>query len=302
MSTDTAAKPASPLSPQGWYITADWMLRIALLVYLAGLAAAIFTRAGTSIGAVALMEWGTPHSTIFLVERIAAGVLLLAGISLLVWPLTAVALFIGTAVFAEAYARYRFGGEHFVEWSVAAHALRYLLPLALAALIISPRIVPNLRWKTHASMWILRIGLAIVFATHGLEALRQHPGFIDLLIGTTGNILGMRMTESTAVLLLRIIGVVDLIVAFLILVGRWRPLLAWLCFWATITAASRMTALGFMSYPELLQRSSHIVAPLAVWALGRYQELTATAPGHTPTQAAHSPAATHIESTMDPAR
>ncbi len=307
MSTiSTAPRQGSLLSPEGWYTTADWMLRVALFVYLAGLAVAIFTRAQTSIGGIALMYWGVPHDTIFFWERTAAAVLLLAGLSLLIWPTVIAALFIGGAVFTEAYAAYRFGGDHFVEWVIAARTLRYLLPVAAAALIISPRIVPHVRWKALASMWILRIGLAVVFATHGMEALRQHPGFIDLLIGTTGNLLGLRMTESTAVLLLKVIGVVDLIVAFLILVGRWRWLLGWLFFWAAITAASRMTALGFMSYPEFLVRSSHMVAPLGIWALGQYQDLTSTSTAEESASAGNPDEGTSghalLRGQMDPAR
>jgi hypothetical protein len=59
-------------------------------------------------------------------------------------------------------------------------------------------------------------------------------------------------------------------VALAILFGRWKPLLVWLCFWSTVTAFSRMTALGVGSYPEVLLRSSHILAPVALWCLAAY--------------------------------
>src|SRR5690606_13547171 len=120
----------------------------------------------------------------------------------------------------------------------------------------------------------LRIGIAIVFAIHGLQALGQHPWFIDLLIGSSRSMLGYRLTESNAILILKFIGCADILVAAGILAGRWRALLAWLCLWSTVTACSRMTSNGVMSYPEVLLRASHILAPVAVWCLGVYVDVT----------------------------
>lgn len=266
-------------TPQAWYRTADWILRVALFVYLAGLAIGIYARMGTSLGGVALMDWSVPHGTIAIWERTIATILLIGGLSLLVYPLFPVALLIGAAIAIEAYAAYSFGGEAFSEWSLYARSLRYLLPVALAVLLLPAAFGLRERGKALASMWILRVAIAVVFATHGWQALSPEGRyvFVDLLIGSSRTLLGYRLTESVAIEVLKVIGVVDLIVAAAILVGRWRPLLAWLCFWGTITAFSRVTALGWASYGEVLSRAAHITAPVVVWTLAVYQERTATA-------------------------
>lgn len=278
MATDEAREPAAAAGlPHRWESIAGWILRAAVFLALVGLTAAVFSRAGTAMGGVALMDWGIPHPRIALWERIIAFSLLLLGASLLVWPTAVAALLIALCIAAEAVAAKSFGGYPFSEWALYAQGLRYLVPLALAVYLLPRHWFPRGQWRLLATMWLLRAGLAMVFAVHGLEALLRHPGFIDLLIGTSGNILGYRLTETAAVQMLKVIGVIDLLVAVGILVGRWRPLLAWLCLWSTVTAASRMTALGLGSYPEFLVRAAHIAAPLAVWAIG--EQLNATRRG-----------------------
>lgn len=266
METDRPGAPAE--DGERWARLAGWVLKLAVVVYLLGLNATVFTHAGTAMGGVALMDWGVPHPRIAFWERAVSFSLLVLGATLLVWPTAIAALVLSLCIAAETFAAWSFGGFPFAEWVVFAQGLRYLVPLALAVYLLPRRWFPAGHWPVVLSMWILRVGLAMVFAVHGVEALLRHPHFIDLLIGTFGNLLGYRLTESAAVNLLRIIGVVDLLVAVGILLGRWRPLLAWLCFWSTITAASRITALGMGSYPEFLVRASHIAAPVAIWAMG----------------------------------
>src|SRR3546814_7171694 len=94
-----------------------------------------------------------------------------------------------------------------------------------------------------------------------------NPQFIDFIIGSANNILGVRWTEATALQIMRIIGWVDIIVAIAVLLKPHKYLLAWLLFWSTITAFSRMTSLGTGAYTEVLMRASHILAPLAVYML-----------------------------------
>jgi len=254
----------------GFYAAARWVICAAVLFHAVGLTIAIFTRTGTAWGGIALMEWGTPHDTIAFWERVGAVLLLAGAVSLLLRPTLLIALLMSAAICSEAYARYHFGGDHFVEWAIPSAALRWMMPLALLPLLGLLGPLPPHRVRAVIAMWILRIGLAIVFAVHGYQAIGKHPGFIDLLIGSSQTLLGYRLTESNAVTLLFIIGIVDFIVAAAILVGRWRALLAWLCLWSTVTALSRVTSLGVMSYPEVLLRASHILAPVAVWCLGAY--------------------------------
>lgn len=241
---------------------ASLVLRVAVLVHMAGWAFALHTRAGSALGGVALMEWGVPHSTISFHERLWSMVLLALATVLLVKPLAVPAFLLAIAVLVDTAAAHRFGGAHFAEWSYYTKALRYGAPLALGILLLG-----GTRWSDVATDWLLRVAVAVVFASHGLMALYEHPVFIDLLIGSTRNLAGMRMTESTAVMLLKCIGVADLLVAALLLAGRWRVLLAWLCLWAFVTALSRVTTYGIMSFPEVLTRSTHFLAPVAIYFL-----------------------------------
>jgi hypothetical protein len=261
---------AAPLKSRGenWVEAASWILRFAVFLHALGFFIAVFTRMGTGWGGVALMEWSVPHDTIAYWERVGASVLLLAALSLVLRPNVLVAIVISLAVASESYARVRFGGDHFVEWSIWSSVMRFMAPLALLPLIGSYGRLEVSRLRVLASAWILRVSLAVLFAVHGMQAIGKHPGFIDLLIGSAQNLLGYRLTESNAVNLLNAIGLADICVALAILFGRWRPLLAWLCFWSAVTAFSRMTALGAGSYPEVLLRASHILAPLALWCLG----------------------------------
>ena len=152
---------------------ADWLLRIAILLYALGLVRALFTRAGTSIGSIALLEWEVPHAQILIGEKTAAALILLCAVTVIIRPTTLALLIIAGLVFAEACAGVRAGGFHFYELNVYAHALRYLAPLALIPLISSSRLFSSMAIRRQASAWILRIGLAAVFIIHGYEAWRS---------------------------------------------------------------------------------------------------------------------------------
>jgi len=254
-----------------WLKTAGWILRIAVAIHLLGLFIAVHTRAGTAIGGIALMDWGVAHDTIFAWEKGVTKILLLLGISLLVFPTFPIALIVGAAILANSYAAYKFGGEPFYEWSVWSNTLRWGAPLALAVLAFPTRWIGGEATRARIVSWMLRIMIAIVFVVHGLQAWFANPVFIDLMIGTARRLFDYRLTESNAVTLLKAIAVLDIIVAALLLAGRWRPLLGWLAFWGLITAVSRVTALGIMSYPEILVRASHYLTPLAVWGFMMYE-------------------------------
>src|SRR5690606_32673211 len=94
-----------------------------------------------------------------------------------------------------------------------------------------------------------------------------HPGFIGLLIGSSRKLLGFPLSESAAAPILQIIGALDILVAALALSSSWRPLLGAPAFWGFATALSRPIAQGFASYPEVLVRASHLLAPIAIWWL-----------------------------------
>ncbi len=248
---------------------ADLLLRVTILLFAAGLARALYTRAGTSLGSIALLEWGVPHARILLMEQLAAGLVFAAALSLWIRPTALALLVIAALVFTEACAGVRAGGFPFSDYTPYAHALRYLTPLALIPLISSAPWLGSAGVRCRTSGWILRIGLATVFAIHGYEAWMLHPQFIDFIIGSGRTLGGLDISEAAASSILKVIAIVDLIVAALVLLHTSPALLAWLGFWGLVTALSRPVSLGFASYPEVLLRASHVLAPVAVGLLVR---------------------------------
>jgi hypothetical protein len=89
---------------------ADWLLRLAILVHALGVAVAIFTRSGSVLGDIALMNYGVGHGTIFFWERLVAGILLVAALSLLAFPTVFALVVIGAIIVLEACAAQRAGG------------------------------------------------------------------------------------------------------------------------------------------------------------------------------------------------
>jgi len=243
---------------------ADWLLRAAIVLYALGLVRSLFTRVGTSLGSIALLHWDVPHPTILLVEKTGSAVVLAAALSLLIRPTVAALLVVAVPVFIESLAGVKAGGFHFYELTPYAQALRYAAPLALMPLIAGAGCfgTPEIRRKTSA--WLLRAAIATVFVVHGYEAWKLHPYFIDFVITAADGIPGLEMDESTAGTILKIIAMVDFAVAAWLLAKPSWPLLAWLAFWGLVTALARPVTLGFASYPEVLLRAAHVLAPLAV--------------------------------------
>ena len=228
----------------------------------------IFNRAGTAIGNIAFMEWEYADLQVYLAERCVIVALLAIAATLFVYPTTVAAVILGSAVLLETTAVYHFEGTLFSDWSHPALAMRFLAPFALIPLIAMPKKEPQAAWRYEMCGWIMRVGVASVFIAHGLEALYRHPQFIDLIIGSTRRWIGYRPTESQAIAVLVPIGIMDVIVGVLLLCGRWRPLLCEMAFWGFITAMSRVTANGPLSYPEVLMRASHFLIPLAILQIG----------------------------------
>jgi hypothetical protein len=211
------------------------------------------------------------HGRAFSIEKRTISIFGLLTVINFFFPRTLLLIPIFLYVLFEAWAGYYQGGYGFSEWTLGAQALRYIVPLSVVFLLPWPISgMLSLKSKISVTSWLLRIGLAVVFVTHGLECLMGNPEFIDLIIGSVNNILGVRWTEAIALQIMQIIGWVDIIVAIAVLLKPHRYLLAWLLFWSTITALSRMTALGTGAYTEVLMRASHILAPLAIYMLISY--------------------------------
>lgn len=249
---------------------AGWLLRVAVLGHCIGAAATIFHKLGSGLGTYFFQEASAAHATVAFWERMAAYGLLAFGIAAFLRPHWALLLPIALLTIADAWARVFNGGAPFAEWTLWAHALRYTAPVALAALALGAlNRWPGPPRHQTAVAWMLRAAVAVVFTVHGLEALNQHPRFIDYLIGTGENLAGLQIQEAQAVAVLKVIGVVDIAVAALVLIRPFPAVLFWMAFWGFITAMARVTTFGPDVYYEVLLRFSHFLAPLAVFCLIR---------------------------------
>ena len=81
--------------------------------------------------------------------------------------------------------------------------------------------------------WILRIAVAGEFVGHGVFALQGKKAWIDWIHQLTG------AEISTAVTLLTLIGLADLLVALIVLVCPIRAVVLWATFWGFWTALVR---------------------------------------------------------------
>lgn len=247
------------------------ILNLAIVLYALGLVVVFFRAHHTNFGNYLFMVMEIDHARAFAIERITISIFGLLTVVNFFYPRAWLLVPIFLYVLFEAWAGYYQGGYRFSEWTLGAQALRYMVPLAVIVILPWPfsRML-SLKGQVNLACWLLRIGLAVVFATHGLECLMGNPHFTDFIIGSANNMLGVRWTEALALQIMQFIGWVDIIVALAVLLKPNKFLLAWLMFWAIITAFSRMTALGPGAYTEALQRASHIFAPLAVYLLSRH--------------------------------
>jgi hypothetical protein len=240
------------------------LLRISLLLMALGYYVALTTRAGSHFGSIALFKFGVPHDTILAWEHGIARLLVV--LAIFTWFRFGcwAALLMGLVIMAESVAGVFAGGFPFFEHTPWAWALRFGAPFGLAAWMWKRN--PQPQWTIRGGDWVLRLAIAAVFAIHGLEAFWKHPQFIDLFIGSA-NAAGCEIRELAVVRTLVVIAVVDLAVAAMVLVWPRTPLLIWCACWGLVTALSRPMAYGFASYPEVLIRAPHYLAPLALMAL-----------------------------------
>ena len=112
--------------------------------------------------------------------------------------------------------------------------------------------------KTNQSLSptiLLQLGVGLCFLAHGILALTAKASFVTLL-GSFG------LAPETAVSLLKIIGIQDVFLGFMIL---FRPK-KWMLIWGTIWVGATILAWGYHgdNIMDLLRRSTYFFAPLAL--------------------------------------
>lgn len=106
--------------------------------------------------------------------------------------------------------------------------------------------------------WILRIGVAGEFLGHGVFALQGKTGWFKYFeaLGITD--------PATITSMLLAVGVMDVVLAIIVLVKPVRPLLLWMAAWGLWTALIRWPIGGDPVW-DFVERWANWAAPLALY-------------------------------------
>lgn len=105
--------------------------------------------------------------------------------------------------------------------------------------------------------WLLRVGVFGEFFGHGMLAIGGKADWIGWISKLTG------VDAATATTLLLLVGIADVILAFIILFRPVRPLLLWMAVWGFWTALVRpIVGIGWLDF---IERSANWAAPLALY-------------------------------------
>ena len=105
--------------------------------------------------------------------------------------------------------------------------------------------------------WILRIGVAGEFFGHGVFAVLGKADWIKWTEQLTG------FDTATATTCMIVVGVVDIVLAILVLWKPIRPVLLWMAFWGFWTALVR--PLVGLPVWDFIERFANWAAPLALY-------------------------------------
>ena len=216
---------------------------------------------GTSVKPVSEQFTSNAYVTNLLqLDRGVASVCLLATLALAFtynkWPRLCLLYFLPAFwLLANALAIGLNGGKAFAELAIPAHATRFGLLFALGILFWQH---PKNDRFVH---WLIRISCGLTFAIHGWEAFHLNPDFQDLLYFTAGHV-NIDLAEWGCHGLLRIIGIMDILLAISVVSVSNRRVLIWMACWGLITAASRPIALGLDAWPEFAMRLPNAIMPL----------------------------------------
>jgi hypothetical protein len=268
-----------------------WCLRLVVVLQCIGLAGKYFLstyESESDVYGFLFFDHGWPESVAQQIDDAGAITCLVAGLitvlcGLLFKPgrvssfVTFVSLLTVFVWFLAISITHMLRGEPFALLSLGEHAVRYTVPFALAILLIPLRISNDMRPKSefaernaafsqHLDQWamtLLVLASSATFLVHGYKAFVRYGPFTDLILLSDARWFGLELSQSTAESALVVIGIIDILVALLLITTRWRVIAIYMAFWGLLTSISRMTALGFAAWPETLIRAANWGAPLA---------------------------------------
>lgn len=120
-------------------------------------------------------------------------------------------------------------------------------------------------YKTPLLELVARICVFGTFLSHGIVAVGVNPKWIPLLTA-------YGLSREQSVFIMPFIGILDIVIAILILIYPIRIFLFWAFFWALLTALSR--PISGDSFLEFFERSSNWGLPLVLLMMRYYPKKT----------------------------
>jgi len=111
--------------------------------------------------------------------------------------------------------------------------------------------------------WVLRVAVAGEFLGHGVFALQGKADWVRWVTQLTG------IAAEPATQIIMLVGVVDIILALLVLFKPIRPLVLWMAVWGLFTALVR--PLVGMPIWDFVERWANWGAPLALYLITKKQ-------------------------------
>lgn len=217
---------------------------------------------------VVVKEWS--ESTAYWTEKGIALALIFIAIWLFIKPVVINTFLLLAFLVFNAIVVYENAGRHFYELSFFSALSKWILPWLYLSVFITLKkgkqaFVPNYL------LFLTRVSLFLIFFVHGLGCVWMHPGYIDYLIGTGATFTGSFIKQSVAESILLIIGMIDIVIAILVLIKPFRFLLLWMVIWGFLTSLLRIIDAGVFNYAEFLIRIPHFILPLVCFILYRLQ-------------------------------
>ena len=237
------------------------VLRYTLVLYIIAFCLKLYK--GAVISSILVVEYGFSELFSYWVEKGVAIVLIFCLIGLFFKFTYKFSLVIIT-FFLVSYGllSYFNGGKAFLELSLVSAISKWWLPIltiyALSGYFKNRNY--NMTWFGLA----IQFSIFLIFASHGLGCLLHNGLYVDYIIGFVGDYTPYSIKQQQAEIWLTIIGIVDILVAVLVLFKPFKWLMYWLIFWGILTTLLRVVDASILNYAEFLIRVPHFGLPLAL--------------------------------------
>lgn len=176
------------------------------------------------------------------------------------WPF----YLIGLLFLGESFAKTLIGNNLQAHLALAGECARYLWFLAIGFALRNARTL-DVEIGLPQVRLLLRLGLALTFFTHGIAAFMNQGGSLQTVIESSEHLVASPLwSEFVSKNALLLIGLMDMLVAILVLLKPKRNALVYMAFWGALTAFSRMFVAPELGFFEAMLRAPHYMLPLLI--------------------------------------